>query len=40
MNLLQENECSDISESDYSSDSEINVTVLSGGKQSVSFDEA
>jgi hypothetical protein len=38
--LLQENEYNDISESDCSSDSEINVKILSGGKQSVSFDEA
>jgi hypothetical protein len=38
--LLQENEYSDISESEYSSDSEINVKILSGGEQSVSSDEA
>jgi hypothetical protein len=38
--LLQENEYSDILESEYSSDREINVKISSGGEQSVSFDEA
>jgi hypothetical protein len=38
--LLQENEYNDISESEYSSDSEINVNILSGVEQSVSFDQA
>jgi hypothetical protein len=37
--LLQKNEYSDISESEYSSDSEINVKILLG-EQSVSSDEA
>jgi hypothetical protein len=37
--LLQNNEYSDISESDYSSDSEINVKLLSCSEQSVSSDE-
>jgi hypothetical protein len=37
--LLQENECSDISESVYSSNSEINVKISSCGEKSVSFDE-
>jgi hypothetical protein len=37
--LLQENECSDISESEYSSDNEINVNISSSGEQSVSSDE-
>jgi type IV secretory pathway VirB4 component len=37
---LQENEYSDISESEYSSDGEINVKILSGGEQTVSSDEA
>jgi hypothetical protein len=32
-------ECSDISESKYSSDSEINAKILSCGEQSVSSDE-
>jgi hypothetical protein len=36
----QENEYSDIAESEYSSDSEINVKISSGGEQSVSSDEA
>jgi hypothetical protein len=35
---LQENEYSDISDSEYSSDSEINVNILSGDEQSVSSD--
>jgi hypothetical protein len=34
--LLQDNGYSDISESEYSSDSEINVKMLSGGEQNVS----
>jgi hypothetical protein len=38
--LLQENEYSDISESEYSSDCEINVKISSGGEQSVNSDEA
>jgi hypothetical protein len=38
--LLQENQYGDISESEYSSDSEIYVKILSGGEQSVSFNEA
>jgi hypothetical protein len=38
--LLQDNEYSDTSESEYSSDSEINVNISSGGEQSVSYDEA
>jgi hypothetical protein len=40
--LLQENDYSGTSESEYtcSSDSEINVNILSGGEQSVSSDEA
>jgi hypothetical protein len=38
--LLQENEYSDISESEYSSDCEINVKILSGAEQSVSSDGA
>jgi hypothetical protein len=38
--LLQEIKYSDISESEYSSDSEINVKILPDGEQSVSFDEA
>jgi hypothetical protein len=38
--LLQENEYSDISENECSSDSEINVKIVSGGEQSVSSDEA
>jgi hypothetical protein len=37
--LLQENDYSDISESVYSSDSGINVKILSCGEQSVSSDE-
>jgi hypothetical protein len=37
--LLQKNEYNDISESEYSSDSEINVKILSCGEQSVSSDE-
>jgi hypothetical protein len=37
--ILQENECSDISESECSSDSEINVKISSCGEQSVSCDE-
>jgi hypothetical protein len=36
---LQEIEYSDISESMYSNDSEINVKILSRGEQSVSSDE-
>jgi hypothetical protein len=38
--LLQKNEYSDISDSEYSSDSEINVKISSGCEQSVSSDEA
>jgi hypothetical protein len=38
--LLQENEYSGISESEYSSDSEINVKISSGGEQIFSSDEA
>jgi hypothetical protein len=38
--LLQEDECSDISESEYSCDNEINMNISSGGEQSVSSDEA
>jgi GMP synthase-like glutamine amidotransferase len=38
--LLQENEYSDISESEYSSDRKISVKILSGGEQSVTSDEA
>jgi hypothetical protein len=38
--LLQENEYSGISESEYSSDSEVNVKILSCGEHSVSSDEA
>jgi hypothetical protein len=38
--LLQENEYSGISESEYSSDSEINLNISLGGEQSVSSDEA
>jgi hypothetical protein len=34
--VLQKNEYSDISESEYSSDSKINVKILSCGEQSVS----
>jgi hypothetical protein len=37
--LLQENEYNDISESECSSDSDINVKILSCGEQSVSSDE-
>jgi hypothetical protein len=37
--LLQGNDCSDISESKYSSDSEINVKISSCCEQSVSSDE-
>jgi hypothetical protein len=37
--LLQENEYSDISESEYDSDSEINVEISSCDEQSVSFEE-
>jgi hypothetical protein len=37
--LLQENQCSDISESECSSNSEINVKILSCGEQSVNSDE-
>jgi hypothetical protein len=37
--LLQKNEYSNISESNYSSDSEINVKILSYVVQSVSFEE-
>jgi hypothetical protein len=37
--LLQENEHSDISESVYSSDSEMNVKTSSCGEQSISSDE-
>jgi hypothetical protein len=36
---LQENEYSDIPESEYSSDSEINVKIFACGEQSVSSDE-
>jgi hypothetical protein len=41
MNYYKKDEYSDISESEYSeySDSEINVKILSHGKQSVSSDE-
>jgi hypothetical protein len=38
--LLQENEHSDISESEFGSDSEINVKISSDGEQSVISDEA
>jgi hypothetical protein len=38
--LLQENEYSGTLESEYSSDSEINVNFKLGGEQSVSSDEA
>jgi hypothetical protein len=38
--LLQENDYSGISQSEYSSDSEINVNILLGGEQRVSSDEA
>jgi hypothetical protein len=38
--LLQEDEYSDVSESEYNSDSEINVNISLGGEQSVSSDEA
>jgi hypothetical protein len=38
--LLQENKYIDISESGCSSDSAINVKILSGGEQSVSSDQA
>jgi hypothetical protein len=38
--LLRENDYNDMSESEYSSDSEINVKISSGGEQSVSSDEA
>jgi hypothetical protein len=38
--LLQENEYTAISVSEYSSDSELNVKIWSGGEQSVSSDEA
>jgi hypothetical protein len=37
--LLQENECSDISESICSNDSEVNVKISSCGEHSVSSDE-
>jgi hypothetical protein len=37
--LLQENEYSDIFESEYSSDSEMNVKISSCGEQSISSDE-
>jgi hypothetical protein len=37
--LLQENEYSDIFESEYNSDSEINEKISSYGEHSVSFDE-
>jgi hypothetical protein len=37
--LLQENECSDISESIYSSDNEVIVKILSCGEHTVSSDE-
>jgi hypothetical protein len=38
--LLKENEYIDISESEYSSDSEINMKVPSDGEQAVSSDQA
>jgi hypothetical protein len=38
--VLQENEYSDISDSEYSSDSEINVKISSGCEQSARSDEA
>jgi hypothetical protein len=38
--LLHENEYSGISESEYSSDTEINVKISFGSEQSVSSDEA
>jgi hypothetical protein len=38
--LLQENEYSGISKSEYSSDSELNMKILLGCEQSVSSDEA
>jgi hypothetical protein len=38
--LLQDNEYSCISESEYSNNSEINVKISSGGEQSVRSDEA
>jgi hypothetical protein len=37
--LLEENEYSDISESKYSNDSEINVNILSCGERSVISDD-
>jgi hypothetical protein len=37
--LLQENECSDISESIFGSDNEINTRMLSYGEQNVCSDE-
>jgi hypothetical protein len=37
--LLQENKYNNISESEYSSDSKINVKILSCGEENVSFDE-
>jgi hypothetical protein len=37
--LLQKNEYCDISENEYSSDSEVNVKILSCGEHSVSCDE-
>jgi hypothetical protein len=37
--MLQENEYSDISESICSSDSEVNVKILSCGEQNISSDE-
>jgi hypothetical protein len=37
--LFQENVYSDISESKYSSDSEINLKISSGGEQSVTSDK-
>jgi hypothetical protein len=37
--LLQEDECSNVSESEYSRGSEINVKILSCGERSVSSDE-
>jgi hypothetical protein len=37
--LFQENEYSDISHSEYSSDSEINVKISSSGEQSANTDE-
>jgi hypothetical protein len=40
LELLQKNELSDISQSGYSSDSEINVKLLSHGEPSVSSNEA